>query len=255
MKTIDFKQQTVLVTGGTGGIGHAVVKALLGANARVAAIYRSEKAKEETEKLMAGLGTLEFFKLDTSDTAAIAPCVAEIVKKMGPIAGLAQCAGLMGMSAGLELDPADWDRLMDVNAKGTFFLMQAVVGQSMAKHGGSIVNIASMAGIRGMVPPLQAPHYSASKAAVVGITMQAAVEWAPLGVRVNSIAPGGVKVGPMAFPTKEDIPPHIVANVPTKDLVEPDCIADTILYLLSDMSCSMTGQCLVLDGGASVCGY
>ncbi len=255
MKTIDFARKTVVVTGGTGGIGHAVVKALLGANAKVAAIYRSEHARTETARAMDGLGTIEFFRLDTADIPAIGPCVGQIVDQMGPIAGLVQCAGLMGGSPGLELDPADWDRLMDVNAKGTFFLMQAVVGQSMKDTGGAIVNIASMAGIRGMVPPLQSPHYSASKAAVVGITMQAAVEWAPIGIRVNCIAPGGVKVGPMAFSRKEDIPPHLVANVPSKDLVEPDCIADTILYLLSDMSRSMTGQCLVLDGGASVCGY
>ena len=255
MKTIDFQQKTVVVTGGTGGIGHAVVKALLQANAKVAAIYRSEKAREETSAAMAGLGTIEFFQLDTGDTDAIGPCVDDIVARMGPIVGLAQCAGLMGGSPGLELAPDEWDRVMDVNAKGTFFLMQAVVGKSMKDHGGSVVNIASMAGIRGMVPPLQAPHYSASKAAVVGITMQAAVDWAPIGVRVNSIAPGGVKVGPLAFPSKEEIPPYLVANVPSKDLVEPDCIADTILYLLSDMSCSMTGQTLVLDGGASVCGY
>ena len=255
MKTIDFQQKTVVVTGGTGGIGHAVVKALLQANAKVAAIYRSEKAKAETAQAMEGLGTIEFFQLDTGDVDAIGPCVDQIVAKMGPIAGLVQCAGLRAMSAGLELEPGEWDRLMDVNARGTFFLMQAVVDKSMKDHGGSVVNIASMAGIRGMAPPLQSPHYSASKAAVVAITMQAAVEWAPMGVRVNAIAPGGVKVGHMAFPTKEDIPPHIVANVPSKDLVEPECIANTILYLLSDMSCSMTGQCLVIDGGASVCGY
>lgn len=255
MKTIDLQQKTVVVTGGTGGMGHAVVKALLEANAKVAAIYRSDKARDELTQAMAGLGTIQFFQLDTGDTDAIGPCVDAIVAQMGPIAGLVQCAGLMAATPGLELEPNEWDRLMDVNAKGTFFLMQAVVAKSMKDHGGSIVNIASMAGIRGMAPPLQSPHYSASKAAVVSITMQAAVEWAPLGVRVNSIAPGGVKVGPLAFPNKEDIPPHIVANVPSKDLVEPACIADTILYLLSDMSRSMTGQCLVLDGGASVCGY
>ena len=252
MKTIDFQQKTVVVTGGTGGMGHAVVKGLLQANAKVAAIYRSDKAKDELTQAMAGLGTIEFCQLDPGDTDAIGPCVDAIVAKMGPIAGLVQCAGLMAATPGLELEPGEWDRLMDVNAKGTFFLMQAVVGKSMKDHGGSVVNIASMAGIRGMVPPLQAPHYSASKAAVVSITMQGAVEWAPLGVRVNAIAPGGVKTRPMP---KEELPPEMVANIPTKDFTEAGCVADTVLYLLSDMSCSMTGQCLVLDGGASVCGY
>ncbi|MCD7770077.1 MAG: SDR family oxidoreductase [Oscillospiraceae bacterium] len=255
MKTIDLKQQVVLVTGGTGGIGGDIVRTRLAANAKVAATYRSEKAMEEAKAAFAGLGTVEFFPLDMEDTAAIGPCVESIVKAMGPITGLVECAGMMAGKAGLELTVEEWDKLMDVNARGNFFLMQAVVEQSMKEHGGSMVAIASMAGIRGMVPPLQTPHYCASKAAVVAITKQAAVEWAELGVRCNCIAPGGVKAGRMAGMKKEDIPPFLVANVPMRDLVEPQCIADTVLYLLSDMSCSMTGQCLVIDGGSTACGY
>lgn len=255
MKTLDFEKKVVVVTGGTGGIGRYVAAALLEAGARVALPYRSQKAMEEAKAALEPLGEVHFFPLDMSDINAIAPCVDAIAEKLGDISGLVQAAGVMDGKPGLELTTADWDRLMDVNAKGTFFFMQAVVAKSMQHHGGSIVNIASMAGIRGMCPPLQAPHYCASKAAVVAITMQAAVEWAELGIRCNCIAPGGVKVGRMAGWKKEDIPPFLVANVPTKDLVEPECLADTCLYLLSDMSRSMTGQCLVVDGGSTAVGY
>lgn len=255
MKTIDFEQKVVVVTGGTGGMGRIVAKELLEANARVAIIYRSEKAMEEAKAALSPLGTAAFFKLDTSDVEAMPAVVDAISEKLGDISGLCQCAGAMDGCPGLELTTEAWDRLMNTNARGTFFFMQAVVDRSMKKVGGSIVNISSMAGIRGMCPPLQAPHYCASKAAVNAVTLQAAVEWAELGIRCNAIAPGGVKTGRMAGWKKEDIPPFLVANVPSKDLVEPECIADTVLYLLSDMSSAMTGQILVLDGGATACGY
>ena len=255
MKTIDFGQRVVVVTGGTGGIGKTVVKELLEANARVAVIYRAEAAMEAAKAELSPLGTVRFYRLDTADVAAMPAVVEAIVSDLGEISGLCQCAGTMGGKPGLEITPEEWDKLMTVNARGTFFFMQAVVGGSMQKVGGSIVNIASMAGIRGMCPPIQGAHYGASKAAVVAVTMQAAVEWAELGIRCNAIAPGGVKSGPMAGMKKEDLPPFMVANTPMRDLVDPQCIADTILYLLSDMSNSMTGQCLVIDGGSTACGY
>ena len=255
MKTIDFNQRVIVVTGGTGGFGITVVKALLAANARVAATYRNEAKMQQARAALEGLGAVEFFPMDANDIPGMARCVDSILAKMGPIAGLVQLAGSMAGKPGLEITPEEWDTLMDTNAKGTFFFMQAVVGRAMKNTGGAIVNIASMAGIRGMVPPLVGAHYGASKAAVVAITKQAAVEWAELGVRANVIAPGGVKSGPMAGLKKEELPPFMVANVPSRDLVEPECLADTVLYLLSDMSAAMTGQVVILDGGATACGY
>ncbi len=255
MKTIDFEKKLIVVTGGTGGIGRTIVRALLAANARVAATYRGTAAMEAARAELSGLGDVRFFPADMENVDTMAPCVDAIVAEMGGISGLVQAAGMMGGKPGLEITTEDWDRLMAVNARGAFFFMQAVVARSMREHGGSIVNIASMAGIRGMCPPIQGAHYGASKAALVAVTMQAAVEWAELGIRCNCIAPGGVKSGPMAGLKKEELPPFMVANVPMRDLVAPECVADTILYLLSDMSRSMTGQCLVIDGGSTACGY
>ena len=252
---MNLKDKVIVVTGGTGGIGMTVVKELMAAGAKVAATYRNEAKMVEAKAQLEGLGTVKFFPMDTNDIPGMAPCVDSIVAEMGPIDGLVQLAGYMTGKPGLEITPEEWDHLMNTNAKGTFFFMQAVVARSMKNTGGSIVNIASMAGIRGMVPPLMGAHYGASKAAVVSVTRQAAVEWAELGIRANVIAPGGVKAGPMAGLRKEDLPPFMVANVPSRDLVEPECLAGTILYLLSDASSAMTGQVVILDGGATACGY
>jgi len=103
----------------------------------------------------------------------------------------------MGGKPGLDVTVEDWDKALNVNSRGLFFMMQQVVAQSMAERGGSIINFASMAGIRGMHPPMCSAFYSASKGAVVAVTMQAAVEWAGLGVRVNCVAPGGVETPAM----------------------------------------------------------
>lgn len=252
---MNLKDKVVVVTGGTGGMGLTVVKTLAAEGAKVAVTYRSEKKLAAAREAFAGLENVKYFPMDADDISSMAPCVDAIVADMGPIDGLVQLAGVMAGSPGLELTPEDWDKVMSANARGTFFFMQTVVARSMKEHGGSIVNMSSMAGIRGMVAPLTSPHYCASKAAVIAITKQAAVEWAELGIRANAIAPGGVKVGHMAGWKKEEIPPFLVANVPSKDLVEPECIAGTIVYLLSDASSAMSGQVVVLDGAATAAGY
>ena len=252
---LDFGQKLAVVTGGTGGIGLYVVKELLACNARVAVIYRSEGSAAKAREELAASDKVGFFRLDMAEVSAMAPCVDSIVAQMGEISYLVQAAGVLAGKPGLDITPEDWDSCMAVNARGAFFLMQQVVGRSMRKAGGSIVNITSMAAIRGMVPPIQGAHYGASKAALNAVTMQAAVEWAEWNIRCNCVAPGGVKVGPMAGLPKEQLPPPMVANIPQRDLVDPACLAQTVLYLLSDMSSNVTGQCLVIDGGATACGY
>lgn len=252
---IDFEKKVAVVTGGAGGIGTNVVRELLDCNARVAIVSSTMPAMEKVRDELSPYGEVGCYQLDLTDVGAMGACVDKIVAEMGEISYLVQIAGVLAGKPGLEISLEDWEKCMSVNARGVFFFMQQVVGRSMQKCGGSIVNLASMAAIRGMVPPLQGAHYGASKAAVYAVTMQAAVEWAGLNIRCNCIAPGGVKVGPMTGLKKEDLPAEMVANVPMRDLVEPACLAQSVVYLLSDASCSVTGQCLILDGGATACGY
>ena len=122
----------------------------------------------------------------------------------------------------------------------------------MNGRGGSIVNFASMAGIRGMHPPMCSAFYSASKGAVVAVTMQAAVEWASLGVRVNCVAPGGVETPAMR---EMGFPPEAVDPIPMKKLNQPEDVANAVAFLASDKAATITGQTLIIDGGASVVGY
>ena len=247
---LDFTGKIAVVTGASGGIGMVVARTLLESGATVAVVdLVTDKAVAE----LSAYGTVKGYSLDLSNVDAIAPVVESIRADLGEISVLIQCAGLMGGKPGLEVTQADWDRSLNVNSRGLFFMMQQVVGQSMSKiGGGSIVNFASMAGIRGMHPPMCSAFYSASKGAVVAITMQAAVEWASLGVRVNAIAPGGVETPAMR---EMGFPPEVVEPIPMKRLCQPEEIANAVTFLASDAASIITGHTLVIDGGVSVVGY
>jgi len=247
---IDFTGKVAVVTGASGGIGMVIARTLLESGATVAVVdLVTDKAVAE----LSAYGTVKGYSLDLSNVDAIAPVVENIRTELGEISVLIQCAGLMGGKPGLEVTQADWDRSLNVNSRGLFFMMQQVVGQSMSKMGGgSIVNFASMAGIRGMHPPMCSAFYSASKGAVVALTMQAAVEWASLGVRVNAVAPGGVETPAMR---EMGFPPEVVEPIPMKRLCQPEEVANAVAFLASDKASVITGHTLVIDGGVSVVGY
>lgn len=249
---IDFKQQTAVVTGGAGGIGAACVKNLLESNAKVAVLDISEEAVRRTKEELADMGVVEGYVADITKIENIVAVTEQIRKEMGEIKILVQTAGLLRGQSGLSLTEQEWDLMMNINARGMFFMMQQVVEQSMKNGGGSIVNFASMAGIRGMNAKMASAHYSASKGAVVAMTMQAATEWAEYGIRVNAVAPGGVKTKAMAA---MKFPDSMLDPIPLRRLSEPEDIANSVVFLASDKASMITGQTLVIDGGSSIVGY
>lgn len=248
---ITFHDQLAVVTGATGGIGYVCAKTLLESGAKVALVDINQEALDRVAGELSEFGTVQGFALNLAEVDSIAPVVTKIREAMGEISVLIQCAGLMGAKPGLEITQADWDKTLNVNSRGLFFMMQQVVAQSMQKSGGSIVNFSSMAGIRGMHPPLASAFYSASKGAVVALTMQAAVEWASFGVRVNCVAPGGVETPAMR---EMGFPPDVVDPIPLKKLNQPEDIANCIAFLASDKANTITGQTIIIDGGQSVVG-
>jgi NAD(P)-dependent dehydrogenase (short-subunit alcohol dehydrogenase family) len=252
---IKFDGKVAVVTGGTSGTGLACAEMLLDLGAKVAVIgSNAERMAGAVEKLQ-GKGTVKGYQLNLANAADIPGAVTKIREEMGEIDVLVQAAGVMQAAPATDITEENWDLLLNVNAKAIFYMMKAVVEQSMIpKNAGSIVNFSSVAGIMGMDEPLCSAHYSASKGAVVQLTRQAAVEWAKFGIRTNAVAPGGIMTGMML-----KMPPEMVkgasAPIPLKRFCEPSEVASGVCFLASDAASMITGQVLVIDGGGTIVGH
>jgi NAD(P)-dependent dehydrogenase (short-subunit alcohol dehydrogenase family) len=249
---IRFDGQTALVTGGSRGIGYACAEMLQESGARIAIAGVDAAEVAEAGRTLGRRGRVRSYVADVADVAAVPGLVEQIRKDVGEIDILVQAAGLLRGGPAVDLTEAEWDEVLDVNAKGLFFMMQAVAKQCMIpRKSGSIVNFASIAGIRGMREPLCSQHYSASKGAVVQITRQAAVEWGKYGIRANAVAPGGVNTAARPGGPSTDM----LESIPLKRLTEPWEVAAAVCFLASGHAANITGQVLVIDGGGSVVGY
>jgi NAD(P)-dependent dehydrogenase (short-subunit alcohol dehydrogenase family) len=252
---IRFDGKTAIVTGGARGIGLACAELLLESGAKVAIVDKLGDIMDESLNRLQQKGSARGYRLDLSKVPDIGPTVARIREDLGEPDILIQAAGILAGKKGEDLTETEWDLVMDVNAKGLFFMMQAVVVQSMIpRKTGSIVNFASIAGLKGMKEPLQSAHYSASKGAVVQLTRQAAVEWGKYNIRVNAVAPGGVMTDFL-----KGAPPEFVkeaaALIPLGRLSQPEEIARGVCFLASSAASMVTGQILIIDGGGFALGF
>ena len=186
--------RTALVTGASRGIGKAIAIALAEAGADVAVNYR--RRKDDAAATVAAIEQLgrrsAAFAADVSDARDIAAMVASVEKALGPIDILVNNAGTEEVCPSEEVSPALWDRIVDTNLKGTFFVTQAVAAGMLARQSGAIVNLCSLTSYVGV--PTAVP-YGSSKSGLLGMTRALAAEWGPRGVRVNAIAPGYFRTG------------------------------------------------------------
>lgn len=252
---IRFNDKVVIVTGGARGIGYACAEKMIESGAKLAIVDIAQDNLDTARKKLESKGIVKAYKLDLSQVSEIPDIVTKIREELGEIDVLVQAAGLLSGNIGTKVTEKEWDSTLNVNAKGSFFMMQAVVNQSMIPRNiGSIVNFASIAGLRGMQEPLCSAHYSASKGAVVQITKQGAVEWGKYNIRVNAVAPGGVKTEGIKNVAPEDMN-SLVGPIPLKKLSEPEDIANGVCFLASDAAAMITGHVLVIDGGGYALGF
>jgi NAD(P)-dependent dehydrogenase (short-subunit alcohol dehydrogenase family) len=248
---ISFNGKVAFVTGAASGIGLACAELLAAGGAKVALADVQKGNLAKATKLVQGKGIAKGYSLDVTDVKAISSTVSKIRKDLGEIDILVCCAGL-GPPPGESILESDWDRIVDVNSKGLFFCNQEVAVKCMLpRKKGSIVNIASITGMIGIPSPfVGAAHYHASKGAVIALTRQVAMEWAPKHVRVNGVAPGFV-VTPMTQGLWKDKVASARAKewTPLGGFCGVDDIANAVCFLASDKAKMITGVTLPVDGG------
>jgi len=237
-----------VVTGGSGGIGEAIVRKLAKDGYRVVFTYRSNKMK--AEKIQNELGNSFVFPLycDLSDCECIEEFYDDVIEVHGIPDILINNAGLTDDSLILRMEMEKWKRVIDVNLNGTFFVTKKFIKDMMRRKGGKIIFISSVSGIHGN--PGQA-NYAASKAAIIGLSKTIAREYAAKNIRSNVIAPGLIETD-MSKKVKEENKLKIIKNIPLKRLGKPEEVADLTGFLVSDSASYITGQVFIIDGGLSI---
>ena len=231
-----FDGKVALVTGAASGIGAATAQLLRGDGATVVGV-----------DVTASDGVLP---CDVTDRAQVDAVVGGAVAEHGGIDVVANVAGIVRLAHFADVTPQDWQRHLDVNVTGPFHVIQAAL-PSLLERKGNVVNVASIAGMRGQA---YSAGYGASKAALVNLTKGLAVEYASRGVRVNCVCPGTVMT-PLVMGVAETMPtdldPVLMARINgvMPGVIDPTEVAEAIAYLASDAARSVTGEALTIDLG------
>lgn len=231
-----------VVTGGARGLGWAVGTCLRDDGWQVVA---ADLDPGETET---GDSGITFRRMDVTDRDQVTSTLGAVVDELGGLDLLVNNAGVTRHRPLVELTWEDWSAVVDVNLHGAFNCLQAAGRLMIERGGGVIVNIASVAAERGAAG--RAP-YATTKAALVGLTRSAAVEWAPHGVRVNAVGPGYVDTGVLraAIASGTLDPADVLERIPAGRLAEPAEIGAVVSFLASPRAAYITGQVLYVDGG------
>jgi NAD(P)-dependent dehydrogenase (short-subunit alcohol dehydrogenase family) len=245
--SFDLDGQVALVTGAGRGIGRDLVLALAAAGARVAAGVRSPNGEAVVADARDAGGDVEAVTLDLTDRASIDRAVEETVGRFGRLDILVNNAGLGTNHDALDATEEEWDELFAVNVRGLFFACQSAARHMVAQRRGRIVNMASQAGLVGI--PRHAA-YSASKGAVIALTKVLALEWAPFGITVNSVAPTFIRTpGTAERLDRPEFLADVLQRIPVGRVGTTTDVAGAVIYLASPAASLITGTVLVVDGG------
>ncbi|MBX2872116.1 MAG: 3-oxoacyl-[acyl-carrier-protein] reductase [Saprospiraceae bacterium] len=242
-----LQDKVALVTGGSRGIGEAIVRAFVDAGATVAFTYISSSTRADAlvNELSGDGVTIKALQSDASSFEQAETLIKSVLEEFGRIDILVNNAGITRDTLMLRMSEDQWDQVIQTNLKSVFNLTKHALRSMMKNRGGSIINMSSVVGINGNAGQA---NYAASKAGIIGFSKSIAKEMGSRNVRCNVVAPGFIETD-MTDELSDDAKASYLANIPLKRLGKADEIAQTCIFLGSDMSSYITGQTLSVCGG------
>lgn len=245
-----FENKIVLVTGAGRGIGASIAKRFASEGAEVIVNYsgNDEAAQKTVDEITATGGQAQKYKCSVNDSESVKVMIDEIIKEFGRIDILVNNAGITKDGLMLRMTDEDFDRVIDVNLKGTFNCTKYVSKYMLKQKSGKIINISSVVGLSGNAGQV---NYSASKAGIIGITKSAAKELSSRGITVNAVAPGYVDTD-MTKVISDNIRNEILKNIPLQRMGNVEDISNCVAFLASEDASYITGQVISVDGGMHI---
>ena len=245
-----FENKIVLVTGAGRGIGASIAKRFASEGAEVIVNYsgNDEAAQKTVDEITATGGQAQKYKCGVNDSESVKVMIDEIIKEFGRIDILVNNAGITKDGLMLRMTDEDFDRVIDVNLKGTFNCTKYVSKYMLKQKSGKIINISSVVGLSGNAGQV---NYSASKAGIIGITKSAAKELSSRGITVNAVAPGYVDTD-MTKVLSDNIRNEILKNIPLQRMGNVEDISNCVAFLASEDASYITGQVISVDGGMHI---
>lgn len=241
----DFSNKIVIVTGAGKGLGRMTADMFLDAGAKVA--YVSRTAYNELETHINPNPRAAFFKADVSDESQVNQVFAEIQQNFGGIDILVNNAGISEGGKIEDIDSSTWRRVMDVNAMGQFLCIKAVSSFMKKTNAGKIINVSSVAGRDKSL--LLGAAYTASKAAVIGLSKHCAAELAPFGIQVNCICPSQHRTPMLKNVLTKEMEDQLINRLPIGRIADPNEMAQVILFLASEEAGYLVGSIVDVNGG------
>lgn len=242
--------KVAVVTGASRGIGSAIAAKLAAEGAQVIINYNgsADKAEQVKQQIEAAGGVAQTMQWDVSDAAACDAALAEVVKNFGRIDILVNNAGITRDGLLMRMKDEDFDKVLDINLKGTFNCVRGVSRQMMKQRYGRIINLSSVVGISGNAGQV---NYAASKAGVIGLTKSAAKELASRNITVNAIAPGFIDTD-MTGVLNDGQKERIMGQIPVGRFGAPEDVANLAAFLADEKAGYITGQVISVDGGMAI---